>query len=339
MNHPYFTQQMAASNIVPVKQTVWGDQSHPPIPEEITHLCLALCVPGLHPSLQEQFQIHSPLADLRLKTNITTLKVSGNNSSDFEVARRKSFFQNYFETSPTACMALRKRLFLQTTFDSLLTFTSSTDPSASPVGHPSSTTCFSLSSFLLPHFLYLWWAPFFSQASLLPHRLPRVLTNYFFVSYNKHSCEQEVRVHKPLQCQLCSPAGSWWLCLHPHYSHGGQPCTHLESFQWSQLATNAKNRQREFKLLYNYDRKKEFMWKVSQVQKCAVIDVLLWMHQSQPIVFLVWPGLKKQRCWERHYLFDLLFKVCIICVVDHLGKTNLFCCGLIRQKKLKKKLS
>lgn len=52
---------MAAPNRVPVRQS--GVTNHNP--QEITHLCLALCVPGLHLSLQELFQIHSPLADLK----------------------------------------------------------------------------------------------------------------------------------------------------------------------------------------------------------------------------------------------------------------------------------
>lgn len=45
----------------------------------------------------------------------------------------------------------------------------------------------------------------------------------------------------------------------------------------------------------------------------------------------------QQRCLETHYLFDLVFKVCIICVVDHLGQTNLFCCGLVEKIKEKER--
>lgn len=64
--------------------------------------------------------------------------------------------------------------------------------------------------------------------------------------------------------------------------------------------------------------------------------VQMWMRQSAESS---WCGqaLKKQWCLETHYLFDLVFKVCIICVVDHLGQTNLFCCGLVGKKKKERK--
>ena len=44
------------------------------------------------------------------------------------------------------------------------------------------------------------------------------------------------------------------------------------------------------------------------------------------------------KCVYMHscYLFDLVFKVSIIFVVDHLGKTNLFCCGLVNKQFSKK---
>lgn len=76
---------------------------------------------------------------------------------------------------------LGKDYFLQT---ALLTFTSSTDPSASPVGPPSSAAGFPLSSFLLPCLLGLRWPSFLTQAALLPHRLPRVLRKDFFIITN-----------------------------------------------------------------------------------------------------------------------------------------------------------
>lgn len=63
-----------------------------------------------------------------------------------------------------------------TTSAHLLTFTASAYPPASPVGSPSSTTGFPFSRFLLPDLLYLCGSPFFTKASLLPHRLPRSLT-------------------------------------------------------------------------------------------------------------------------------------------------------------------
>ena len=37
---------------------------------------------------------------------------------------------------------------------------------------------------------------------------------------------------------------------------------------------------------------------------------------------------------QTHYLFDLVFKVSVIFVVDHLGQTNLFCCGLENKETL-----
>lgn len=72
-----------------------------------------------------------------------------------------------------------------TTSIHLLTFTASAYPPASPVGSPSSTTGFPLSCFLLPDLLYLCGSPFFTKASLLPHRLPRSLTKGEFEKRKK----------------------------------------------------------------------------------------------------------------------------------------------------------
>lgn len=126
-------------------------------------------------------------------------------------------------------------------------------------------------------------------------------------------CLQGCQV-KAIRCQRCSPEGNWWLCLHPRCSHAGLQCTHLGFSQRLQSAENKKHKQDRLWLKYNLtgcDKKK----KVILICKATI----LLYHTLRKKEFIVIDQHRKKPLSFTTYLFDLVFKVGIVFVIDHLG--------------------
>lgn len=102
-----------------------------------TYLCPVPCVHGLHPSLQEPRQTHSPQTGLE---------------------------QNNFSNKTSHLWSIRNETIT-------LTFPAPADPAPPSVGCPTATAGLSVSLLLL----YLWRPAFFPGRFLLPHSLPDIL--------------------------------------------------------------------------------------------------------------------------------------------------------------------
>lgn len=98
-----------------------------------------------------------------------------------------------------------------------------------------------------------------------------------------------------LLCRRDFQAENWWLCLHLHCSHGGLLRIHLGSFQLPQSTECKGIRIKMLCFIMNYNN----------------VICVKELYESR-LHYSLFPT----SAWT--YLFDLVFKVSIIIIIDHL---------------------